>query len=69
MKDSISILRDEIGLLYQNTKEFLKERTEEVRSFKNVFNDVIGDLWEKKLLGVILSACISVREPVNVIEE
>lgn len=47
LKRHISDLQHEIGLLYQNTKEFLKERTDSVRAFKNVFKDFIGDLREK----------------------
>ena len=47
LKRHISDLQHEIGLLYQNTKEFLKERTDSVRVFKNVFKDFIGDLREK----------------------
>ncbi len=47
LKAHISDLRDEIHLLYKNTKEFLKERTENVRAFKNVFKDFIGELRER----------------------
>lgn len=47
LKRHISDLQHEIGLLYQNTKVFLKERTDSVRAFKNVFKDFIGDLREK----------------------
>lgn len=50
LKRHISDLQREIGFLYQNTKEFLKERTESVRAFKNVFKDFIGDL-RKKITG------------------
>ncbi|KIL72120.1 MobV family relaxase [Bacillus badius] len=40
-------LRQEIHFLYQSTKEFLKERTESVRAFKNVFKDFVGKVKEK----------------------
>lgn len=47
LKDQISDLRREIGLIYQSTKEFIKERTEGVRAFKNVFKGFIAKVKEK----------------------
>lgn len=47
LKDRISDLRHEIGLLYKSTKSFLKERTEDVRSFKNVFRSFIDEVKER----------------------
>lgn len=47
LKERMKDLKSEIGLLYQNTKEFLRGRAESVRAFKNDFNDFIGDLREK----------------------
>ncbi|MGG6446995.1 MobV family relaxase, partial [Pseudobacillus badius] len=40
-------LRQEIHFLYQSTKEFLKEITEDVRAFKNAFKDFVGKVKEK----------------------
>lgn len=47
LKDQISDLRREIGLIYQSTKEFIKERTEGVRAFKNVYKGFIAKVKEK----------------------
>lgn len=47
LKERVKDLKSEIGLLYQNTKEFLKGRAESVRAFKNDFKDFIGDMREK----------------------
>ena len=47
LKERIGDLQGEIGLLYKSSKEFLKERTEDVRAFKNAFKDFIGELQEK----------------------
>lgn len=47
LKSQISDLRHEIGLLYKNTREFLKERTEGVRAFKNVFKQFVDGVKDK----------------------
>lgn len=41
LKDLIGDLRHEVGLLYQSAKDFVKERTEGVRAFKNVFKELV----------------------------
>lgn len=40
-------LRDEIGFLYESTKEFLKERTESIKAFKGLFKSFVDKLREK----------------------
>lgn len=47
LKERVKDLKSEIGLLYQNTKDFLKDRTESVRAFKNDFKDFIDNVKEK----------------------
>lgn len=47
LKSQISDLRHEIGVLYKNTREFLKERTEGVRAFKNVFKQFVDGVKDK----------------------
>lgn len=47
LKAHISDLRREINLIYKSTKEFLKERTEDVRAFRNVFRSFIDKVREK----------------------
>src|SRR5690625_2995710 len=47
LKSHISDLKREIGLIYQSTKEFIEERTEGVRAFKNVFKGFIAKVKEK----------------------
>src|SRR5699024_1524971 len=47
LKSHISDLKREIGLIYQSTKEFIEERTEGVRAFKNVFKGFIAKVKKK----------------------
>lgn len=47
LKARISDLRDEIGLVYQSAKEFLKERTDGLKAFKSVFKDLVDKIKEK----------------------
>lgn len=47
LKSQISDLRHEIGVLYKNTREFLKARTEGVRAFKNVFKQFVDGVKDK----------------------
>lgn len=47
LKDLIGDLRHEVGLLYQSAKDFVKERTEGVRAFKNVFKDLVDKVKER----------------------
>lgn len=47
LKGHISDLRQEIGLIYKSTKEYVKERTESVRAFKQVFSSLVDKVREK----------------------
>ena len=47
LKERVSDLRGEIGLLYKSSKEFLKGRAEDVRTFKNDFRDLVDKVKEK----------------------
>lgn len=47
LKARISDLTSEIIFIYKSTKEFLKERTEDVRSFKSTFKELIDKVKEK----------------------
>lgn len=47
LKELISDLKAEIGLVYKSTKEFIKERTEGVRAFKQVFSGLVDKVREK----------------------
>lgn len=50
LNERISDLKGEIGLLYKSTKEFLKERTEDVRAFRSAFRDLV-DMVKEKITG------------------
>jgi len=47
LNERIGDLSQEIGLLYKSSKEFLKERTEDVRAFRNVFKSFADKIKEK----------------------
>ena len=47
LKERIGDLQGEIGLLYKSSKEFLKERTEDVRAFRNAFKSFADKIKEK----------------------
>ena len=47
LKERIGDLQGEIGLLYKSSKEFLKERTEDVRAFRDVFKSFADKIKEK----------------------
>lgn len=47
LKDEISDLKREIGLIYQSTKEFIKERTEGLKAFRSVFKGLVDKVKEK----------------------
>src|SRR5690625_1456327 len=51
LKSKISDLRNEIGSIYKSTKEFLKERTNGLKAFKSVFNDLVTKVKEKSPKG------------------
>lgn len=47
LRNHISDLKREIGLIYKSTKEFLKARTNDLKTFKSLFNDLVGKIKEK----------------------
>lgn len=47
LKSHISDLKREIGSIYKSTKEFLKARTSDLKTFKSLFNDLVGKIKEK----------------------
>ncbi|MBO0589611.1 MULTISPECIES: hypothetical protein [unclassified Sporosarcina] len=47
LEDRISDLKAEIGLVYQSAKEFVKERTEGLKSFKKAFGDLVDKVKGK----------------------
>ncbi|GLB57822.1 MobV family relaxase [Sporosarcina sp. NCCP-2378] len=47
LKERVSDLRQEIVLLYKSSKEFLRERTGDVRAFKSAFKDLVDKVREK----------------------
>lgn len=46
LKARISNLKDEIGLVYKSAKEFLKERTDDLKSFKGAFKGLVDKVKE-----------------------
>lgn len=47
LKDHISILKQDIGLIYESAKEFLRERTDSLKAFKSVFKDFVDKVKYK----------------------
>ena len=47
LKDSISDLKTEISLIYKSTRDFLKDRTGDLKAFKTIFKELIDDVVEK----------------------
>jgi len=46
LEDHISDFKAEIGLVYQSAREFLKERTDNVRAFRRVFGELVDKVKE-----------------------
>jgi cell division protein FtsB len=44
LKGQISDLKQEIGFLYKTTRDFLKERTGDLKSFKTTFKELVQDI-------------------------
>ena len=44
LKSQISDLKIEIKLIYNSTKEFLKDRTDDLKTFKSVFKDLVDSI-------------------------
>ena len=47
LKDEISDLKNEISLIYKYTKNFLKERTDDLEAFKSSFKELVQYVSEK----------------------
>lgn len=47
LKERVSDLRHEVKNIYQSAKEFLKDRTSDLRTFKRVFKELVGKVKEK----------------------
>src|SRR5699024_2370530 len=47
LKDHISDLKQDVRLIYQSAKEFLRERTDSLKAFKNVFKDFVDEVKYK----------------------
>ena len=47
IKDRISDLKAEISLIYKSTRDFLKDRTNDLKAFKTIFKDLVDDVTEK----------------------
>ncbi|AQL55329.1 plasmid recombination enzyme (plasmid) [Enterococcus faecalis] len=47
LKGRVKDLTNEIGSIYKSVKEFLKERTDDLRAFKSVFNDLVDKVKGK----------------------
>src|SRR5690625_813027 len=47
LKSKISDLKRDVGLIYESTREFLKERTDGLKAFKNVFKGFVDKVKDK----------------------
>mgnify|MGYP002249491186 FL=1 len=47
LKSKISDLKRDVSLIYESTKEFLKERTDGLKTFKNVFKGFVDKVKDK----------------------
>ncbi len=47
LKDQISDLKNEISFIYQSTKNFLKERMDNLEAFKSLFKELVHEVSEK----------------------
>src|SRR5699024_148429 len=46
-KSKISDLKRDVSIIYESTKEFLKERTDGLKAFKNVFKGFVDKVKDK----------------------
>src|SRR5699024_1433199 len=49
LKSKIRDLKRDVSLIYESTREFLKERTDGLKVFKNVFKDLVGKVKDKTM--------------------
>src|SRR5699024_10462859 len=47
LKATISDLREELELIYISTRDFIKERTDDLKAFKDIFKDLVYSVSEK----------------------
>ena len=47
LRATVANLREEIRLIYNSTKEFLKERTSDLQAFKSLFKDLVDTISNK----------------------
>ncbi|MBS7333235.1 MAG: plasmid recombination protein [Weeksellaceae bacterium] len=47
LRATVANLREEIRLIYNSTKEFLKERTSDLQAFKSLFKDLVDTISSK----------------------
>src|SRR5699024_12830369 len=47
LKSKIGDLKRDVGLIYETTKEFLKERTDGLKAFKNVLRGFVDKVKDK----------------------
>lgn len=47
LKSHISDLKQEIKMIYKSIREFIKARTSDLKTFKSLFNDLVGKVKEK----------------------
>src|SRR5699024_2035895 len=47
LKSKICDLKRDVSLMYESTKEFLKERTDVLKAFKNVFKGFVDKVKDK----------------------
>src|SRR5699024_12408097 len=47
LKSKISDIKSDVSLIYESTKEFIKERTDGLKAFKNVFKRFVDKVKDK----------------------
>src|SRR5699024_5032464 len=47
LKATISALREELELIYISTRDFIKEHTDDLKAFKDIFKDLVYSVSEK----------------------
>lgn len=51
LEEKVKNLTEEIGVIYQQTKSFLKEHTPDLQTFKSLFKSLVRDIKEKAPMG------------------
>src|SRR5699024_8377997 len=47
LKSKISDLKRDVSLIYESTKEFIKERIDSIKAFKNIFKGLVEKIKDK----------------------